>query len=442
MEHSLFDDYLNQLKQLIQMDSVKSKPQQDAPYGEGVKEAFSFVRKLAESFGFHVHELDQKVLMIDYDTRQSEEYMGIFSHIDVVTVDGADRWIQPPFSGEIQDGRMYGRGTLDNKGPTLAVLYAMKRLKDQGFNPQKGIRLVIGGDEESGMDCLATYKQHMPAPVFGFTPDAYFPVTIKEQGIMPFEVKLPIRGDSCLQVVSVGFSKNVKPQSGSYTLGIDDMKMMEGLHAVQKVEEIGSGQVKVDVLEEDSEAIASIVDHLLTICGDAEQETKYSLMRIKTLLLDESGKALGINCEDDDGKLSMKATRLYTEEDGLTVTLDLRYPASLQEEVMAEKLATAMKQYALTYQLDQAKAPVNFDVDHPMIKKLLTVYEECTGRNENPKAISGGTYARIYPDRVIAFGAVYPDEPVTAHQTNENVPLYMMKDWLVIYEEAIRSLSQ
>ena len=243
-------------------------------------------------------------------------------------------------------------------------------------------------------------------------------------------------------MVSVGFSKNVKPQSGSYTLGIDDMKMMEGLHAVQKVEEIGSGQVKVDVLEEDSEAIASIVDHLLTICGDAEQETKYSLMRIKTLLLDESGKALGINCEDDDGKLSMKATRLYTEEDGLTVTLDLRYPASLQEEVMAEKLATAMKQYALTYQLDQAKAPVNFDVDHPMIKKLLTVYEECTGRNENPKAISGGTYARIYPDRVIAFGAVYPDEPVTAHQTNENVPLYMMKDWLVIYEEAIRSLSQ
>lgn len=103
--------------------------------------------------------------MIDYDTRQSEEYIGIFSHIDVVTVDGADRWIQPPFSGEIQDGRMYGRGTLDNKGPTLAVLYAMKRLKDQGFNPQKGIRLVIGGDEESGMDCLATYKQHMPAPV-------------------------------------------------------------------------------------------------------------------------------------------------------------------------------------------------------------------------------------------------------------------------------------
>lgn len=77
MEHSLFDDYLNQLKQLIQMDSVKSKPQQDAPYGEGVKEAFSFVRKLAESFGFHVHELDQKVLMIDYDTRQSEEYIGI-----------------------------------------------------------------------------------------------------------------------------------------------------------------------------------------------------------------------------------------------------------------------------------------------------------------------------------------------------------------------------
>nr|WP_289038822.1 Sapep family Mn(2+)-dependent dipeptidase [uncultured Allobacillus sp.] len=442
MEQSLFEDYLNQVKQLIQINSVKSSPLKDAPYGEGVKRAFSFVHKLAESFGFHVDNLDQKVLIIDYDSQQSDEYIGIFSHIDVVSVDDVDSWIQPPFSGEIQDERMYGRGTLDNKGPTVAVLYAMKQLKDKGYKPRKGIRLVIGGDEESGMDCLGTYKQKMTAPVFGFTPDAYFPITIKEQGIMPFEVKLPIDEHTCLQEVLVGFSRNVKPQSGNYTLQLEDIERVQDLHAVQKVKVIGERQVKVDVSEESGEAIASVVDHLLTLCGDAEQETKNSLTRIQSLLLDESGEALGIYCEDDDGKLSMRATRLFTTEGGLTVTMDLRYPASFREKDMKEKLADVMAQHQLTYQLDQPKAPINFDANHPMVNKLLAVYERCTGRNEQPKAIAGGTYARIYPDRVIAFGAVYPDEPVTAHQTNENVPLYMMEDWLVIYEEAIRALSQ
>ena len=446
MGNTLFNEYLEDLQKLITINSVKSTPQVNAPYGEGVERAFSYVKQLAESFGFHVSHLDHKVLIVDFSQQKFDEYIGVFSHIDLVSVEDTDRWVAPPFAGEIKNDRMYGRGTLDNKGPTLAILYAMKQLKDQGFRPRKGIRLVIGGDEESGMNCLQTYREKMPAPVFGFTPAAYFPVTTREQGIMTIEVKLPLSNQTAIDSVEVGFSSNVKPQSGSYTVHLSEnqtVETIEQFEGVQQVDEFDVPQrVNVKVLDENREAITIVTNHLRTLFRRTEAETEKSVTLIQSLLLDESGESLALDCRDEDGELTMKATRLLTEEERLTVTLDLRYPASFTEEVMKEKLDQGMKQQDLDYTIENAKPPVHFDTDHSMVQQLLEVYEEVTGRSEKPAAISGGTYARIYPDRVIAFGAVYPGEPVTAHQTNESVPLYMMKDWLLIYEKAIRKLSQ
>ena len=66
-----------------------------------------------------------------------------------------DGWTKPPFDAVMVDGRMYGRGTNDDKGPSLAALFAMKAIREAGIPLKKGIRMILGCDEESGWEDMA-----------------------------------------------------------------------------------------------------------------------------------------------------------------------------------------------------------------------------------------------------------------------------------------------
>ncbi|RKJ18011.1 M20/M25/M40 family metallo-hydrolase, partial [Butyricicoccus sp. 1XD8-22] len=99
-------------------------------------------------------------------------------------------WTYPPFKGEVVDGKLYGRGAIDDKGPTIASLLALKMVKDAGIKLNKRVRMIIGTDEESGFRCVDRYFEKEEMPTIGFAPDADFPLINAEKGIATLEFTL------------------------------------------------------------------------------------------------------------------------------------------------------------------------------------------------------------------------------------------------------------
>jgi carboxypeptidase PM20D1 len=95
----------------------------------------------------------------------------LMAHYDVVPADETAGWAHPPFSGDIGEGRVWGRGTLDTKCTLCAALEAAEKLLDSGFVPQNDIYFCFGGDEETkGLDaqeavCLLKQRNVYPSLV-------------------------------------------------------------------------------------------------------------------------------------------------------------------------------------------------------------------------------------------------------------------------------------
>lgn len=90
--------------------------------------------------------------------------MVLLAHLDVVPVESGteDKWVEPPFSGAIADGYIWGRGALDDKGSAMAILEAVEHLLGAGFTPARTVYLAFGHDEEvSGRQGAAVMAQRL-----------------------------------------------------------------------------------------------------------------------------------------------------------------------------------------------------------------------------------------------------------------------------------------
>ncbi len=182
---SLKEQMIQGILELVKIDSVETEAEEGAPFGAGVKEALLKALELGERLGFRSVNLDNHIGYVEYG--QGEDYVCAMGHVDVVPV--GDGWRHPPFSGYTEDGVIYSRGVLDNKGPILTCLYGLYALKELGFEPKHRIRIIFGCDEESGVEDLAYYLEREKPPVYGFTPDCKFPVVYAERGRALIRVK-------------------------------------------------------------------------------------------------------------------------------------------------------------------------------------------------------------------------------------------------------------
>ena len=119
-----------------------------------------------------------------------KNYFGIIGHLDVVPV--GDGWTFEPFNPVISDGKLYGRGTTDDKGPVIGALYAMKAVMDT-CKVNKRVRLIVGIDEERGWRCIKHYKEVEEMPTIGFSPDAEFPCIYAEKGLLSIKLSKEIK---------------------------------------------------------------------------------------------------------------------------------------------------------------------------------------------------------------------------------------------------------
>lgn len=171
-------EMIETLKEFIKIESVKSAGQPNMPYGKGIFDALMFVQSTAERLDLDCVNLFGHMAYVDYG--EGEEMLAILTHIDVVPK--GEGWTVPAFEGVEKDGRIYGRGAVDNKGPAIAALYALKALSDNCAQLNKKVRLIFGADEESGWADMDFYKQHEPWPDIAFSPDGEYPVINSEKG--------------------------------------------------------------------------------------------------------------------------------------------------------------------------------------------------------------------------------------------------------------------
>ena len=178
------------LRRMVAIPSIRGKEEPDAPFGRGPKQALEEVLKISAELGFHTKNIDDKIGYAQYgDNRSDGAYYGIFGHVDVMPL--GEGWNSPPLSLTLREGKLFGRGTLDNKGPILSNLYALYVLKENGVTFDCPVRIVFGTNEETGFGCVKHYLTKEIPPTFGWTPDCKWPVVYGERGRLKVRVSLP-----------------------------------------------------------------------------------------------------------------------------------------------------------------------------------------------------------------------------------------------------------
>ena len=141
------DKMIDAISTLIKYPSVsdESKAEDGAPFGIDCKNVLNETLSLAKSMGFRTKNVDGYCGYIEFG--EGDELVGIIGHLDVVPASIDDGWDTPPFEPVIKDGKIFGRGSIDDKGPVIASLYAMKAVMENS-KVSKRVRIILGLNEE------------------------------------------------------------------------------------------------------------------------------------------------------------------------------------------------------------------------------------------------------------------------------------------------------
>ncbi|WP_042679634.1 Sapep family Mn(2+)-dependent dipeptidase [Anaerosalibacter massiliensis] len=196
------DELLKSIIDLVNIGSIKEKSKIDAPFGEMPKAALVKALEIAEGLGFKTKNLDNYIGYAQYG--EGEDYIGVLGHLDVVPV--GEGWKFPPFSGHIENGKIYGRGVLDNKGPIISALYALYAIKEAGLKINKPVRIIFGTDEESGFNDIPYYLEREKPPIMGFTPDCKYPVVYGERGRANIQFQIEYNDENYERIIEEFFN--------------------------------------------------------------------------------------------------------------------------------------------------------------------------------------------------------------------------------------------
>lgn len=446
---SLREDMTETLARWIKIPSVKDEPAPGAPFGVEVRRSLDVALEDAQKLGFDVRNFDGYA----GDVRMGPigvDPIAILAHLDVVPA--GDGWQMDPFGAQIIDGRMYGRGTSDDKGPAVAALYAMVALKKAGIPLNREVRLILGCDEESGSECMAYYMQHCDMPKVGFSPDANYPVINTEKGML----RVKLTGEYCtegLQVkeINVGDRANVVPGAAS-ALVVGDEALCESLNqAAAKLQLDVKASMQNDLIKVESTGIPghaafpeitrNAIGQLLLVLNQCGLQGALKTVA-QCIGMEYDGRSIGVKCEDAvSGHLTCNMGILrYNEQNGLYATLDIRYPILCDHKALAASISAAVAPNVTATVTGQTE-PHHVAPNSKLVTALMSAYAEVTGDTQaQPMAIGGGTYAKVLEEGV-AFGSLFPDEEELAHQAGEYIDLTSLEKNLYIFIKAIEKLQ-
>lgn len=411
-----FDDIVKNLSQLIKFDSSQAPATEGKPFGEANAKCLDFFLSLASYLGFETKNYDNYIGEVKFG---SGEDFAVLAHLDVVPA--GNGWTHDPFGGEVdrENGKIWGRGAMDDKGPALIALYAMKAIKDAGIKPKKCIKLIVGCNEETGWACIDHYNKVAKMPETGISPDADFPVIYAEKGIVHLTLAFPAE-NAQFSGLKGGDRANMVCDYCEVTAEKSDLAEQLGLeYAAGKI--ISRGKSAHGSTPEKG---VNAIEKMLAYLG---------LDGMKKLLF---GEKLGLSgFEDETGKLTFSPNLIEQRGGAIYVTCDVRYPATYTLKNVLE----VVDKCGIPYTIEHEQAPLFNDKNGKLISTLLGVYNEVTGKNVQPVAIGGGTYARALKCGA-AFGPEEEGEESTIHQADEYITFEKIDKCLKIYTLALQRL--
>jgi succinyl-diaminopimelate desuccinylase len=450
-------------QELLHIKSVldEENATEDAPLGKGVKEALDYMLQLGERDGFLPKNVENVAGHLEFG--EGEELLGILCHVDVVPE--GDGWSSDPYAAEIRDGKIFARGALDDKGPTMAAYYAMKIVKELGLPLNKRVRMIIGTDEESGWRCVDTYFKHEEMPTLGFAPDADFPIINAEKGIADMDmVQKEMEqdlSDASVKVVSFVSGKryNMVPDHARAIIMVGDneedvikqfitfMQQKELEYSYYKNDE----QITLEVIGLSAHGMEprngrNAGLYLAKFLADQPLDKKaarYFQFVSRYFYDDSRGVNLGVAYSDDiSGDLTINPGKFsYTPESGGRIGMTCRYPVTNNMDQTKAKLDALLETEGFYIDHFSDSKPHHVDEKEFLIQTLKKVYEEQTGEKAELIAIGGGTYARSLKSGV-AFGPLFPGRPDIAHQKDEYMFIEDLLKATAIYAQAIYELAQ
>ena len=449
------EDLLKDLFELLSVRSILGTDiTEETPFGSGPREALDLILSFGKRDGYKTKLVENKAGHIEVG--QGEELFGILGHVDVVPVVEAD-WTSHPFKPEIRDGKIFARGSLDDKGPTMAAYYAVKLLDKLGVKWNKRVRVIVGSDEETGFRCVEAYFKHEEQPASGFTPDAMFPLVYAEKARATFDHKLKFvdedgqynyklvkfNGGQVLNMVIASAKAELEGE-------VSDIKeKFENFLAQEKLEgevEVGN-TIKLTLKGKAAHGStpqygingATKLAEFLSTLGLDNNGKNFVDYIVEKLANDPFGEKLEINYSDDEmGEATYNYGILEYDLErkiGL-VSTDCRHPKKFD---LVDRL-NGIKVDNIDIEVTSTKEAHYVPKDDELVTTLMDVYRKHTGDTKNDAfVLGGGTYARCLK-KGVAFGLLFPGKEDTMHQANEYLEVEDLLLATAIYAEGIYKL--
>ena len=427
------------IKSVIDMDTKSD----NAPFGANIRKALDRFLEMAKRDGFEPIDVDGYAGYIEYG--QGEGLVGVLGHLDVVPL--GEGWSKDPLGLEEDSGYLFGRGSSDDKGPTVAAYHALKMLKDNNVQLNRRVRLIVGCDEETGFRGVEYYKKHCEIPNFGFTPDASFPVIYGEKGII--QLNINSEKSTIIKDINAG-------EAGNVVLGIAEAKISEKTLGSQFEEYLKEKGLKGSYSENSyyvkgkfahamapQEGVNAGV-YLLGFIGQYHNDD--FAQSLYNFIYDYNGKGLNADFKGEYmGKLTMNLGVLKVSDTKQSALIDIRYPDGYEDSDVLKTIEKTLADTGFSVELLESKAKVFLDPNGEVIKILEDVYRRQTGDYNSPLiTMGGGTYAKAFKNHV-AYGMEFPLEKRPSivgdvHQADEAVSITSLINGTAIYAEAIVKL--
>ena len=445
------DDMIATLCENLRIPSVEGPAAEGAPYGVEVRRCLDHALSAAEALGFKTVNVDGHMGWCEYG--EGEEMVAVLGHLDVVPA--GEGWTVAPYGGEISDGRIWGRGTTDDKGPSIAALYALAAIRDSGLPLSRRVRVLLGCNEETGSQDVKYYlAQGGEVPVMGFTPDGEYPVINGEKGIINATFSRTYTQSGPLKLVTIkgGTAPNVVPNHADADRACDEEMAVRlcKLYSTAVKFSRRPGGFRVEAFgtsahgstpEQGENAIGRLMFALDNLPLEGEAADAIHFLAEK-LGMETDGASAGIALRDEvSGGLSLNWGTLNANEEKLTLVINYRYPVTFSHADCAPAFNKLFTDAGFTLDREFHKEKLYIPEDSELVTSLLKVYRDHTGLVGNPKSIGGGTYAKAIPN-ILAFGPLFPGDEVREHKADEYITIENLVKNAQIIANAMYALAK
>ncbi len=441
------DEMLADLSALVEIPSVRGEAVDGAPFGTEPKRALDKMLEICDGIGFQTSCCMDVVGKADYAPDDADIALGILCHMDVVPCE-PENWETDPYKMTEKDGVLYGRGVIDDKGPAVAALYAMKCVKDLGIPLKKGVSIIFGTDEENGSGDMEIYMKHEKLPPNVFTPDGSFPVINVEKGMMRSFIGGRYEGGA-VKCFHGGSIPNAVPDR-AYAEVAAALSDVEAAIAADKSGAVFNAAEKDGIVcinaggksahastpESGINAVTALISLLNRLPNDGTQAEMLKGLEKIFPCGETDAASVGLKASDKTGATTLVFSIFNMEDGECSGVVDVRFPTCLNLSVVEEKERAALASAGCTLDKFMGDEPHCVDEDSEFVQSLLRVYERNEGEKGRCIAIGGGTYVH-HVDGGVAFGVERGDTDYHMHGADEFITVDELLRDAVMFADAI-----